>query len=211
MTADCLEAFLCGVEDVPFVETAIPASDSWEGPGDVPGPGETTATVTQPEPGRLCLSGRLEDGWALLTLVFSPWDPAAGWTAPLDAVARGITSFEFTLDTPPQTGVYVQLVSAVPDCTTTPGDCQHWGFFLHDTSLAPERPFVTNQGRTVHAELSDFRRMDYIDSTWEFDPSRFSTLQIGPGALASTTGDYSFCIRDLRFLNADGEPVSAAD
>jgi hypothetical protein len=154
------------------------------------------------------MAGRLEGGWAFLGMLLAGWDDGVGWVNPLDATARGITALEFALETPPAVGVAVQLVSAVPGCASHPGECQHWGFFLNNTDPPPETPYLTNQEKVVRAPLADFRRADHIDPTWEFDPTRFTALQIGPGALGSATGDYSFCIRDLKFLDAAGVPVS---
>ena len=202
---ECVAGFVCGVKGLPFVKAALPSTDAW-GPGEpAPGPGETTATVTQPESGELCMAGHLEQGWGYLTLLFGSIDSNGWWYDTLDATALGIASIEFALDSPPEDGLAVQLVSAVPGCKLSPLECQHWGFFLNEGD--PPVPFVTNQATVVHAPVAGFVREPYVDPSWEFDPSHLTTLQIGAGAFDAVSGDYDFCVHDLTFLNADGVAV----
>jgi len=200
---ECRAGFVCDIQGVPFVQAALPSTDSW-GPGQPePPPGKTQATVTQPEPGKVCLSGRLELGWAWLTLAFADWQAATGWRGTLDATGLGIERIEFKLESPPQVGVEVQLVSAVPDCTQSPVDCQHWGFML--TTGTPPIVAIKETG-VVSAPLSAFVRTSSTDPSWQFDASAFTTLQIGPGA-GTATGDFDFCVSQLRFLDANGAEV----
>jgi hypothetical protein len=151
------------------------------------------------------MSGRLEAGWGFLTLVFARFDEAGVHDA-LDATALGISRVEFLLESPPQMGLYVQLVSAVPGCTGNPVECQHWGFYLSDGD--PGSLFVATAPGIVQARLADFVKTATAGASWEFDPAHLSTLQIGAGAFGSVTGDYDFCISGLRFLDADGAEIS---
>jgi hypothetical protein len=187
---------------MPFVRAALASSNAAD--PDQPQLGETTAIISSSEPGEVCMAGRVEDGWAFLTLGLARWD-GANLRDPLDAAGLGIESIQFTLTSPPPTGVYVQLSSLVPDCELGPVACQHWGFFL-ENETSP-MPWLTNQPGTVTAPLADFARADYIDPTWQLDPNHLSTIEIGPGAFRSVTGNYDYCISDLRFLDAAGNRV----
>jgi hypothetical protein len=200
----CRDGMICDPPGMPFVRSAFNNTDA-SGPGQPqPGPGESSGTLTQPQPGKLCAAGHLVDGWAWLTFGFASFRDG-NLHDPLDATALGIERIEFTIDTPPQNGVYVQLVSLVPNCTLGPVKCQHWGFFLNSGN--PPTPFRTNQNRVVTARLSEFLPGPTADPSWTFDPSHLSALAIGPGALASITADYAFCVSNLRFLDAAGNEV----
>ncbi len=199
---ECPANQVCPPQGMPFVQVALADTDAAN--PDLPQPGETSAIISNPEPGTACISGRLEDGWAFLTLGVARWD-GANLRDPLDAAGLGIESIQFTLTTPPSSGVYVQLTSLVPDCDLGPIECQHWGFFLERDAF--QTPLLENQPGTVTARIANFVRADYIDPAWQFDPSRLSTLQIGPGALRSVTGDYDYCVSDLKFLDAAGNEV----
>ncbi len=199
---ECPASQVCAPPGMPFVRVVLADSDAAD--PERPQPGETTAVLSNPEAGKICMSGRLQDGYAFLTLGFARWD-GMNLRDPLDAAGLGIARIQFMLSSPPQTGVYVQLASLVPDCDRGPLECQHWGFFLN--SNTSRTPWLTNQSQTVNAPLADFVRAAHIDSTWQFDPSRLSTLQIGPGAFGSVTGDYSYCVSNLKFLDAAGNEV----
>jgi hypothetical protein len=200
----CDPGFVCDVEGLPFVRVALPSTDSWNAGEPPSDPDKTTAVVAHPESGKLCMSGRLEAGWGFLTLVFARFE--SGGVEALDAIGLGISRIEFTLDSPPPMGLYVQLISAVPDCTGAPGECQHWGFFLTDGES--RSLFLTNQPGVVSAPLADFVKTATAEPDWEFDPSHLSALQIGAGAFGPVTGDYDFCVSGLRFLNDAGVEVS---
>jgi hypothetical protein len=192
----------CSPTGMPFVQVALVSSNAVD--PNAPMPGETTAALSNPEPGKICMSGRLENGYAFLTLGFASFD-GTSLSDPLDAAGLGIASIQFTLDTPPPTGAYVQLASLIPDCDLGPLDCQHWGFYLQDPMS--HAWFQTNQPEVVTAPLTDFVRANFIDPTWEFDPHGLATLQVGPGAFSSVTGDYDFCVSHLKFLDAAGNEV----
>jgi hypothetical protein len=67
--------------------------------------------------------------------------------------------------------------------------------------------FLTNQPGVVRAPFADFVKTANAEASWEFDPNHLSTLQIGPGAIGDVTGDYDFCVKNLRFLDAEGNEV----
>ena len=207
MTEPCDASFVCGVEGVPFVKVLIPSTDAWDPssafPSWQPPAGRTTATARSPEAGKVCMSGRVENGWAWLTLVFADFD-ASGWHDTLDATGLGIERIEFVVESPPALGISAQLVSGVPDCTENPGACQHWGFYLSGGN--PPAPLVWRETQLVSASLAEFIRGSSIDPSWTFDPAHLTTLQIGPG-FHGGTGDYDFCVSDLRFLDASGKAV----
>jgi hypothetical protein len=204
-TSTCPTGLICEPDGLPFVRVVLPSTNSWNPRQEAPGPGETTAVVTHPESGKVCMSGRLEAGWGYITLAFAVFDET-GLHDALDATALGIDRIDFLLESPPEFGLYVQLVSAVPGCTSSPVECQHWGFYLSDGD--PGRLFVTTESGVVRARLTDFVKTQTAEASWEFDPAHLATLQIGAGAFGSLTGDYDFCISGLRFLDADGAEVS---
>src|SRR5262252_7810566 len=81
-TCTTIEGFDCHPGGFPFVEAAAVASDLCGGYtafncplATNPPPGATTATLTQPQAGTVCLSGTVAaGGWAQIVLQFAVWD-----------------------------------------------------------------------------------------------------------------------------------------
>jgi hypothetical protein len=174
----------------------------------------TTAALDNPEPGRLCMSGRLanagtnEVNWgAFLAMDFVVWNPdqtaILEW---LDARALGITQLEFTLDSPPaDIGVSVGLVMLTDMGCTTPGLCSKGGRFRLMTG---DSPFAyLTRGAKGPLPLTAFIQPPWDTSTLALDPSKLYGLSFILGSNSGAAIDYDFCISNLKFLNANGDEV----
>lgn len=207
-SSNCEAGALCDVKGVPFVHAIVPATDAWT-IGDPPAPaGGTTAKVRQPASGKVCMAGHVEAGYAFLTLGFAT--VVHGHVeGPLDADALGITSMEFSLESPPPEGLKVQLLSLVPDCTGGVLDCQHWGFYL---SSDPERGVLASYSEpgVVRAPFDAFVVTDSAEPGWTLDTTHLSAVQVGIGAYGPATADYDFCVSGFAMKNAAGEAVTPA-
>jgi hypothetical protein len=202
------------VEGVPFVHAAWPYTNANLFPG-VPPSGTTTATITTPQPGKVCMSGRMDNGFATMTLSFVPTEDvvAIRFTNPafangLDATARGITQLRFTVDSPPS-GTQVQLRSVLTNCGAS--TCTRGDFYLSDGD--PPTPVViagagtANQSTTVTAPIAAFKKGPGPNPNWVLGPNNLTWLHVGPGDLAPMTGDYAFCVHDFALLDANGNEV----
>ena len=137
--------------------------------------GPTTTAALRAEPGKVCMSGATE-GYAILSL------PLAGYHTGLDASALHITQVEFTVETPPSSGVVPQVTSNLE------------GFDL----MSAGEPVSIVSSSTKRASLSDFQNAGVT-----FD----QTQLIAFGLAANATEHYDFCLRDLKFLDASGGEV----
>jgi len=185
------------VDDEPFVRAAVGVTD-----------GTSTARVEH-NAGSFCLSGTLDPGptgtgWgAVLVLAFDE-RRADGTSTPLDAAALGIAQIEFTITNPPVTGVRPaidQLTSLgcnlIPDCLTS--------FLPMDASGNPTTATATGTSRTP---FSAFKQPSWGDPEQTFDASLLANVAFTALPLAGAPIDYDFCVRDLAFLDANGDEVS---
>jgi hypothetical protein len=187
------ENMFCAPNGFPFVTRAFSVTESCVGPGCLP-PGPA---LTQPETGTLCLSGTApvgeEAGFPLILFTSSP--DFGQIVEPFDAIALGITHLSFTLDSVPEGGVLVDAgIVATRDCSVSFG-CLGLGFMA---------PRITDAG-PVTIPLADFQQIDPERPEQDFDASSLSHIgfTVGPGP-------YDFCLSDLQFLDANGDPVEPA-
>jgi len=173
-------------------------------------PSTTITHVTQEEPGRICLNAHVDSGWVVLVLgfdrihaIFNPDVPPPAIREPLDAAGLGITQLQFTLDTPPASGIQVDLGMVVgPDCAAPTAACLQNGFYV----MAADRPGVPisfTEAGTQTLQLSDFKVAPWEDPTLSLDLTRLASVQF-----ELSTGDFDFCVRDFKLLDAAGNQVT---
>jgi len=203
------DGLLCQPSAFPFVTLAGATSDACAGHrlGECPDPpfSPTTAHLTQPSAGKLCLSGSAAgtDGWAKIVLVFTTFNVERTRVLKVfDAEAAGITQAAFTLDSPPTAGVTLDMaVVTAADCPASPGDCFTYGFTL-TTALGSGIPASFTAAGEVVAPLADFQQTRAgVSQTFDTTALHHLELIVGPG-------DYAFCIHDFKFLNAAGREVN---
>jgi hypothetical protein len=137
--------------------------------------GVTTADLRAEPAGGVCMSG-VNVGFAILSLTLGNFHVG------LDALARHITEVEFTVGTPPSTGVVPQFTS-------------HFiGFELMSDG---QRESITSDA-PQRVALSAFQSSGAV-----FDQSQV----IAFGLTANPAEHYDFCVRDLKFFDADGVEV----
>jgi hypothetical protein len=192
----------CDPTGFPFAQVAFAHSNSCMGLcaatpdaygfGKPPQPG-TTIRLSQPEPGRLCLSGtNLQDaGFFLIFTVLSTdmFSPDYRKVSKLfDAERLGITQVRFAIDTPPPAGVNVSMLTIhEPVCTAT--NACGWQFSLPNPVTASGTTTASFVDLTsVPSHTFDARALDGMG----FD--------VGPG-------DFDFCVHDFQFLDINGVEV----
>jgi hypothetical protein len=202
------EGLICQPRGLPFVTLAGASSDACAGSrlGTCPNPplSATTATLTTPQTGELCLSGTVaaNDGWAKLVLVFTTFNLERTKVLKVfNADALGITQVAFTIDSPPSGGVTIDaaVVTAL-DCPSGPGDCFTQGFDLMTPTGTGVLASFADPGPEV-APFANFRQTR-TGVSQTFDTSALHHLEFVVGK-----GAYGFCIHDLRFLDAAGTEV----
>jgi hypothetical protein len=185
------DGILCAKDLTGFPFVAFVVSYSETCVGCVPGPGETTVTLTQPEPGRLCLSGAVAPaGLAGFNLEFARRNQAGTEILKaFDAAKLNITQVALTIDSPPSAGVALNL-EMVRKLVCPDTDCSYPPAFVFPRLSAPG---------PVTAPFADFISEDPSVS---LDPSVLDALlfQVGPG-------EYDFCIHDFKLLDAQDKEV----
>jgi hypothetical protein len=175
---------ICNPPGFPLIGVTFPISDGHT-QSDFP-------TLSQPEPGTLCLSGPapLPGSRPRFPLIFR--DPYP------HHVELGIAKISFTIDSPPPAGVIVrgaQSNGRMDDvCAVSPLAC---------IDVGAELPPITKPG-PVLADLTDFKQQDPESPLQDYNAAVFIGLEF-----AVYEGDYSFCLRDMKFLDADGKEVVA--
>jgi hypothetical protein len=181
--------------------------------------GTTSATVElrTPEPGTLCASGSMAPPQANnsfsdldIHLILAP-ENALGF-APFDASAFGIREFQFTLDAIqplPSGGMLVFLTTFTALQCEILESCLPAGAYLltkHEPGTGmPEGVTVIHESGTTTASLLDFEPVYQLE---RLDPRRVAGILLTLSALDAAQ-DYSFCLRDLKFLGDGGEEVRA--
>ena len=203
--ADSCQTGPCVPSGFPFVTRALAISDACGSncplsAANTPS-GETTATLSQPVAGTLCLSGAVAPaGWAQIALTFATKSQDNTQVlSKFDAKSLGITQVAFTIDSPPSAGVSVS--AAVTTATSCPGNllgCFTYGF---DLMTGPGSSVAANYTRPgqVTAPFANFLQSVGSQS---FDTSALDHLVFGVGS-----GSYNFCIHDFKFLDAQGNEV----
>jgi hypothetical protein len=199
---------ICQPNGFPFVTLAEATSDACPGYSrdECPHPplSPTTARLTQPAPGKLCLSGSASatDGWASIVLVFTTFNAERSKVLKVfDAEASGITQAAFTIDSPPRGGVTLDgsIVTAT-DCPASRGDCVTDGFNLMTASGFGIPASFVAAGPAV-APFADFQQTR-AGVSQTFDTTALHDLEL------IVEGEYDFCIHDFRFLDAAGQVVN---
>jgi hypothetical protein len=201
------DGFICNPQGLAFAAVAFGVSDACGGPiSDClnPPPGSTTATLSQPEPGKLCLAGVVKPGgWADLMIAYTVYNPEGTQVLKkFDAQSQGITTAAFTLDSPPSGGVSVEAaVVTRSECGVDATDfCFTYGFSLMTTPPSHVPVMFTEPGPQV-APFTRFEQTRAGESQ-TFDTSALEHISFGVGA-----GAYDFCIHDFKFLDAAGNQV----
>ena len=150
--------------------------------------------MSYPAPGKLCLAGRVSPGgFAGLNLNFATRNQdGTKILEPFDAASRGITQMAFTIDSPPSTGLTIGITAiAQLDCPGDPLACSSPGFIIE--AAATPGPVVVS--------LAALKSVDA--PTLVLDTSKLDAMFLQ----YHQAGDYNFCIRDLKFLDAQGNVV----
>ncbi len=187
----CVERdnLICAPSGFPFVQFALAFSETCPGPDCHP----PNPSLTQPEPGAVCLAGNVPDfGSAGFPLVlFRGWNQVS---QAFDAAALGITQLSFAIDSPPLGGVIVDA-SVVIDlgCEGRPPACLMAGFAL---------PRITDPGTTT-VSLGDFLQRDNKSQYQTLNTGALGSIEFSVGA-----GAYDFCVSDFKFLDKCGQEVT---
>ena len=195
------------VEGIPHVLAALAATQA----------GDSNSAELRFEDGAVCMSGT-SAGWAMLGLAlvdFAPEPITAGFLCTtegalgganpqlFDAAALGIERLQLTIDSPPSSGVTVGIVGVVEDDPASTEDCLAGrSFYMMD---GWNMMTVAESGTTVESALSDFIIAEWEqEPTLELDPTQLNMIRI---TLEGEAGDFDFCVRDVRFLDANGDEV----
>jgi len=201
----------CAPSGFPFVKFAVansdaclPSATSCPLPETAP-PGDTTARLSQPEAGTLCFAGTVKPGgWALLVLNFPKVNiDRTRILETFDADALGITQAAFTITSPPSQGLRMSGgTTKVLECPS-PDRCLISGFSLMTAPDSPVPVSIAMPG-PWSAPFANFRQTDPTqgDPSQKFDTKALHFLAFDPGV-----GPYDFCVRDFRFLDANGDAV----
>jgi len=196
---------LCAPSGFPFVNAAVAVSDACGSTCPLLAAdttvGETTATLSQPEAGKLCLSGVVSPGgWAQILLVFAVRSQdRTEILKKFDANALGITQAAITIDSPPSDGLSVS--AAITTATSCPGDLTACITFGFDLMTAPGSSVVANYTAPGQV-IAPFAHFKQAVGTQSFDTTALQSLAFIVG-----TGSYDFCIHDFKFLDAQGNEV----
>jgi len=207
---------LFDAHDIPFMAVTFWSSDAC--PSQRTGRKEmasSTSTDLTREPGKICMSGQVTTGYAELILDFDGdnRDGAQGTggritpeesrgAKPLDAAGLGIQGIQFSLETPPASGLAVSLASVVTPGCYGRAECLHTGYYV----MSEDEPGVPRRIRepgTHTFRIADFQAAPWADPTQELD-----TTQLGFVDFEIAAGAYDFCISDLKMLDANGDAVS---
>jgi hypothetical protein len=196
---------------IPFATALFPISDACPNPREraAPLPSSTILNVTKDQPGEVCVSGQVTDGWVNLIVsvdrindIFSSTPPPET-RQPLNIAALGIAALRFTLDPAPANGLHVALSQVVGEnCTITSQDCIVAGFYVMDEGR-PGILFDFDQAGSQTLTIADFQRAPWVDPTLELDTTRISGMEFELNA-----GDFAFCLRDFDFLDQSGNPIA---
>jgi len=200
------EGTICDPAGLPFVRFASLRSDACQSPvrGNCAMPlSATTATLTQPEAGKVCMKGTVvgKDGFAWLVLGVSRWNQHNTQIFDLlDAGALGIAALQLTVDSPPTTGLSLFATTAHQTmCLDGPPEClgEVWNLMTGPRSNLV-KPIDT--AGPLDAPFTNFARInpnEVLDST-----------RLGHFIFVVSPGDYDFCVSDFKFLDAQGNEVS---
>jgi hypothetical protein len=191
--------------DIPFGVAVFAATDACPSQrrGAAPLPSTTVADVRRDAAGKYCVKGVLKSGLVLFIVSYDHINdiPARPFHEPLDAAARGITQYRFTLESPPPTGLQVSPSNVVGDqCPFSSSQCIQAGFYVLDEAGLPIT--ITRAG-TYTQRIADLRPGPWVPPTLALDTTRLAgfEFQINPG-------EFDLCVSDLQLLDDAGNPVS---
>lgn len=166
--------------------------------------GDATARLEQPSDGTLCLSGATSStafGFGSLSFGFSLRNAdATEVLSAFDAEALGITQIAFTIGTSSPLDLSVELGTVSRfSCPESPSGCSPVpAFGLLTEPGSTELLQITAPGR-ISAPFARFQQTTLEAGT--FDATLLDHLAF------VAAGAYDFCVSDLTFLNAEGDPV----
>jgi hypothetical protein len=176
--------------------------------GKNPQAGSTTAALSQPQNGKVCLEGTVAPGGgAFVVFWFTQYNALENYNItavlkPFDAAALGITQVAFSVDTPPTNGITVQAsVLKRLDCPAGGSDCRTGGFTL---MTAPNSNVPVNI-KDAGPEVAPFASFEQTDPTL---PTTFDTTQLDAVLFTVIDGPYNFCVHDFKFLDPTGNEVA---
>lgn len=177
------------------------------------GGGGETAVAPRTEAGKACLSGTSATQ-TVLAFVYGDGEPALPpdtchggnqWSraflarAMVDLEALGVTAIQFTLESPPPSGVKLEMLATVDSDQDTDECVTMQGFAPFDGYSE----VVYTEGTTATVQISDFAVSWGPETRAELDLSRFVYLQFSVGVAE----DFDFCVTELKLLDADGNEV----
>jgi hypothetical protein len=186
---------VCDPAGFPFVRNASALS---VGPAEV--------LLRQPEAGTLCVTGTASTtdlAWGVLGLAFSTKNLEETQVySTFDAAALGIAKLAFTLESAPALGLKVDTASTTQlSCPASPGDC-----------MTPDEGFLLMTGPGSTTVLSITEDGDYVAPLANFQQKRSDGSRFDPSKLEHFSfraiGDFDFCIRNFRLLDADDQAVA---
>jgi hypothetical protein len=191
------DGLVCNPPGFPFVASAVAVSDycfvdpsmpeTWLAT-TIPPAGSTTARLTTPATGKLCMAGTAAapDGWAVLALrFFDTLNPDGTFVTNFHPVAAGITAIRMTIDSPPSAGITLSRI----------------GGFHVELPSNPGVPLIVTQPGPITLPLTGFVSGDSPPVTLAPDDVQTVGFNVGPGV-------YDFCVRDFKFLDAVGNEVT---
>jgi hypothetical protein len=163
---------------------------------------KTTATVSNPETGKVCMKGTVagREGFAWLIVKFDEWNKEMYHiVSVLDADALGIDQLSFKVDTPPMAGITVFATTAHKfQCFGGPPECYD-GWDLMTGARTNVVRVISDPG-VISAPFANFAGQDPNQS--------FDTKHLGDFIFILGAGDYDFCVSDFKFLDANGNQVT---
>jgi hypothetical protein len=205
-TPFCSEAnrSICAPPGFPLVNAAGFRSDACPSGGDCAAPlTKTTASLSQPETGKLCMKGTVagRDGFAWLLLQVDQRNMSfKDVVEVLDAKALGITELRFTIDGPPAAGLSLFGTAIEKSHCEVPGDCYGEGWNLM-TGPRSNLVKVIDTAGPVSAPFANFARVNPNEV--------FNTAALGVFIFVIGPGDYDFCISDFKWVDAQGNVVNS--
>ena len=195
---------LCAPAGFPYVTQIGSRSDACPSGGqpcDKP-MSKTTATVSNPEPGKVCMKGTVagREGFAWLIVKLDEWNKAMYHiVSPFDADALGIDQVSVRVDTPPTGGITMFATTSHKDqCFGGPPECyDSWDLM---TGARTNVVKVISEPGVVTAPFADFAGVDPNQS--------FNTSHLGDFIFVLGAGDYDFCVSDFKLLDANGNQVT---
>lgn len=191
------DGLVCAPPGFPFVVSAVAVTDycltdpnkpSSCPATTIPPAGRTTARLTEPAAGTLCMAGTVPaDGWAVLALrFFDTLNLDGTFVTSFHPVRTGITALGVTIDSPPSGGVKLSRI----------------GGYLFGLTSNPDVPLVVTAPVSLILPLSNFV-LEGSNPPVTSPPDDVQTLGFNIYA-----GDYDFCVHDFKMLDASGNQVA---